>query len=117
MENIILPLLIGVVGAIIGSLTSLITIFVQSHYEKKRALVNNSVELALEHYKIAFETAKSRGDQIYPLSLYLHYHVRVMEYAVKKKLSKEALLQIDKEQKELKEVMDKLNENQNKTKN
>lgn len=105
MENIFVPLISGFVGVIIGSLTSIVTIIIQARNENKRALTKNAVELALEDYRITIEHAKLHGTGVFPLSLYIHYHVRIMEYANKGQLTKENLNKIGVEQDELREVM------------
>jgi len=105
MENIIIPLISGLVGVIIGSLTSIITIIIQAKNENKRALTKNAVELALEDYRLATEHAKLHGTAVFPLSLYIHYHVRIMDYANKGELTKEALNKINIEQDELRQVI------------
>jgi len=105
MENVFIPLISGLVGVIIGSLTSIVTIIIQARNENKRSLTKNAVELALEDYRISAEHAKLHGTALFPLSLYIHYHVRIMEYANKGQLTKENLDKIGKEQDELREVM------------
>ena len=105
MDNVLIPLLSGLVGVIIGSFTSIITIIIQARNENKRALTKNAVELALEDYRISTEHAKLHGSAVFPLSLYIHYHVRIMEYANKGQLTKENLNKIGLEQDELREVM------------
>lgn len=105
MYNIYIPLLSCLVGVIIGSLTSIITVIIQARNENRRAQAKNAVELALEDYRISTEHAKLYGTAVFPLSLYIHYHVRIMEYANKGELTKENLKKIDIEQDELIEVM------------
>ena len=104
MDSILVPQLSGLVGVILGSLTSIITIIIQARNENKRAISKNVVELALKDYEITTEHAKTHGNTVFPLSLYVHYHTRIMAYIIKDQLNKENLEKISLEQDELREL-------------
>ena len=105
MDNGGIVLLIGFIGVLLGSITSIVVILIQSWYENKRSLTQKAIDLAIEDYRVSNEHAKLTNGSVFPLSLYVHYHTRIMEYAIKGELTKENLQLIGKEQDELRQLM------------
>ena len=60
-----LPLLAGLVGALIGSLSSVITLVLQARYQQERELRKLAIELAMEDFKFRVE---NESDRIHPVA-------------------------------------------------
>ena len=108
MENVYLPLISGLIGALIGSLSSILVMLIQSHYQNKRKLINHGVQIAFQDYKSQLENAKP-GTKVVPISLFIHYHTKMISLASKGKLTPTALEELDDELKALMEAVDKIN--------
>lgn len=108
MENVYLPLISGLIGAVIGSLSSILVMLIQSHYQAKRELINQGIQIAFNDYKTQLEHAKP-GAIAQPISLFVHYHTKMIRLASKGKLTPTALKKLDVELKSLMEAVDKIN--------
>jgi hypothetical protein len=108
MENVYLPLISGLIGAVIGSLSSILVMLIQSHYQAKRELTNHGIQIAFQDYKTQLEHAKP-GTKAQPISLFVHYHTKMIRLAAKGKLTPGALEELDLELKALMEAVDKIN--------
>lgn len=80
MENYI-PLLSGLIGALIGATASIATIIVQSRSQNKRERIKMAAQIAMEDVKISMEIALKSGKRtVIPApTVYLHYHMKLME--------------------------------------
>jgi len=80
MENYI-PLLSGLIGALIGASASIATIIVQSRSQNKRERIKMAAQIAMEDVKISMEIALKSGKRtaIPAPTVYLHYHMKLME--------------------------------------
>ena len=103
MEGILLPLLIGLIGASIGASASIITVIVQSHYQNRRELSRLSAQIALEEYKIHWDAVKDTGGKLFPLLGFLYYNRELLKLAEKNELTVDRL-------KELTETLDKFSD-------
>ncbi|WP_043810376.1 hypothetical protein [Desulfomicrobium baculatum] len=75
------PLLAAFIGAIVGAITSIASIWMQSYINAKRERIKQSVSLALESYKCEISVAQNSrsGGYIHPIAAYLHYHMGLMK--------------------------------------
>ena len=106
MDNY-LPLITGLIGALIGAGTSIVTIWLQLKSQERRERVKLASELALEDVKQTLEIAKTlnKRSSIPPLSVYQHYHLQVLDALEKRALTKEKLQEIMKENKSVIEAI------------
>jgi len=81
---------------------------IQSNYQAKRELINHGIQIAFQDYKTQLENAKP-GTKVQPISLFVHYHTKMIRLAVKGKLTPTALEALDFELKALMEAVDKIN--------
>ncbi len=75
MDQSILALASGLVGAIVGAAGSVGTIIVQSHYQNKREKRRMAFDAAIQDHKAACEIASRSPANIAPLTAYLHFHM------------------------------------------
>ena len=102
MNEIYIPLLSAFGGAIIGSLASVFTIWVQSHYQTKRDRNRLAIQAAIEDHKAALEITKGHHQtQLAPLTAYLHYHFNYLQLLENNELTEEALSKLDGERDKL----------------
>ena len=103
MSELWSPFLAALFGPIIGSLTSVFIVVVQTRSERRRDRIRLAVQAAIEDHKRLFEMAEKTGtDQIIqPLSSYIHYHARILDLLEKGHLTVDALREINKQQHEL----------------
>ena len=99
------PLLSGLIGAIIGAAASILGIVVQSRMQAKRDRLKEAVWLALQDWKTRFEVIKERGGNALPLAVFVHYHAKLLELAEQGKLNPAAITSLSAEQNELIEAI------------
>src|SRR5258708_1070868 len=80
MDNIYLPLISGLVGALIGSASSILVMLIQPHHQTKRELLKHGGQIALEEYKLRVEHA-NRNMRLAPISLWIRYHLKMIKLA------------------------------------
>jgi hypothetical protein len=103
MDQSLVPLISGFVGALIGAAASVTTIVVQSHYQSKREHRRMAFDAAIEDHKMACDIAKANKSpsEVAPLSAFLHFHVGYLDVLAKGELTADSL-------KKLKDERDKL---------
>ena len=99
MDNVWMPFLSALFGAIIGSATSVLVVVVQTRAEHKRERLRLAVQAAIEDHKRIYDLATRQGRAyiIQPLSSYIHYHASILELLDKGRLSPDALLKLNQE--------------------
>ena len=99
MEDVYIPLLSAFVGAIIGALASIGTVWIQAKTQANRDRVKHAAEMALFDYKTTIERAEKSGKDclIPPISTYLHYHHELTKALEKSGINPEVLARISEE--------------------
>jgi hypothetical protein len=101
-ETQYIPLLAGLVGALIGSVTSIATIYIQQRAQNKRERANQIFQAATEQFKLAIEVAKIRGNgAILPFATFLHHHKQLYELLENSNLNANSLKKIHTEEDEI----------------
>ena len=103
--NVYIPLVSALVGALIGAAASIATVIVQSHYQNKREMVKQASSTALEDWKIRLE----KSGHGLPLSVFIHYHTRLIELAQSGDITPEAIRALNQEQADLIEAIKEVN--------
>jgi hypothetical protein len=93
MNSIYIPLLSALGGAIIGSLSSIATIFVQAKVAERRERIRQAALMAMEEYKVQVQNAPD-GGKVYPVSAYLHHHLAILEAVEENDLTPDRLRKI-----------------------
>ena len=96
--EIYLPLVTGLIGAIIGAASSVITIVIQTRIADKRERVKMITELALQDQKNGLEVAIQSGkpNSIMPLVTFIHYHSELVKLLENDQLTPENLAALSK---------------------
>jgi hypothetical protein len=107
MDQTYVPLISGFVGAVIGSASSLIAIWLQGLLQDRRERRKLATDLALEHYKFMVKTAadSKRPFTLLPLVVYVHYHTELLKLIDAQALTPEAIEHLDRENKRLIEAI------------
>ena len=110
MENYI-PLLSGLIGALIGATASIVTIIVQSRLQDKRERIKMATQIAMDDVKSKVEIAikSGRKAEIPPPIVYLHYNIKLMELLENNKLDSHTLRVITEENRKLIDSLKLLN--------
>lgn len=112
MSPEMLSLIAGLVGAVVGAGASILTVVVQSRIQDRRERVRQSVDLALEDYKIQLELANKfghKGGKIPPVTLFVDYHLRLVKHLEAGDLTPEAFAKVIADNRKLLEKMEELN--------
>ncbi len=81
----------GVVGALIGSLVSVITTILSGKLQHRRELVRHATQVAIEDFKVTSAAADPSGTCQYPTSTYIHYHLAFLRLAERGELDEAAI--------------------------
>ena len=118
MKEIYIPLFSGLVGALIGAMASIITIWVQARIQDRREKIRHAADLALEDYKLQIDMANKSGRQasIPPVVLFLHYHLELMNLMEKGRLTPERLKKLSEKNAEIEDAIDEVNKQRKESK-
>jgi hypothetical protein len=105
------PLLSGFIGAVIGALASIVTIIVQSRSQNKIERIRMAAQIAIEDLKMSIDYASKSGKRvaILPPTVYLHYHMKLMELLENDSLDPVTLRLLTEENREIIESLKSLN--------
>lgn len=92
MNPIYIPLLSALAGTIIGSLSSIATIVIQSKFTERRERLRDAESLAMEEYRIMI--SQSTSAVIMPYSQFLHHHIALLKAIEDNELTPDRLRQI-----------------------
>lgn len=106
MENPYFVLLSGFIGALIGSISSLTGIWIQSYFQNKHERIRLSTQMALEDYKIDCERILRKGGTVPPIVAYVHYHYELMDLLEGHKLTEESVRILRQKNKKVLEAID-----------
>ena len=81
----------GVVGALIGSVVSVITTIVSGRLQHRRELIQHATQVAIEDFKVTSARAGRTGARPYPMSTYIHYHLTFLRLAERGELNEAAI--------------------------
>lgn len=89
MDQIYIPLLSALAGAIIGATASVVTIFIQARSQERRDYLRLIADLAMKDHGALLELAKGHegGAVIPPLAAYLNHHRQVLAILSKRELT------------------------------
>jgi hypothetical protein len=89
----------GLVGALIGSISSVLTIIIQARLKDRRDRMQQVTTMAMEHFKIAIENQMKagRGGGVLPPSVFAAYYLGFLNLMEKGDLNEAALEKLSKE--------------------
>lgn len=87
------PLIAALVGAIIGSLSSIATLLIQTHYQSQRDFKKLTIEMVMEDLKFRLE---NESDRIRPASapVLVAYHDKIIDLVIKGQLTAERMREV-----------------------
>jgi hypothetical protein len=98
MDQQYVSLLSGLVGALVGAGASVAGIYLQSKYQARRELTQTAVTIALEDWKLRWGAVREQGGVALPLSAFIHYHTRLLDYVVAGRLNADAIRELSAEE-------------------
>ena len=106
-SNILVPLLAGLVGAIVGALSSVLTIWIQQNGQSRRDKMRIASELAKSQYEFTYEHLKdnSGGKFILPLCTFQHMHFEILTALENNELSEQTIKEIYERNEKLEEAI------------
>ena len=111
MEITFLIALVGLVGAVIGSLSSIVTIYVQSKIQDKRERSKIIMQAAIEDYKTSIELAKNIGTGkkaiIQPMIVGIFWYSKVFNLLDQDNLNLKSMKKIVEESDEIEKYFEK----------
>ena len=86
----------GLVGALIGSTSSIAAIIVQSRYKDKRDRSKQVTDLALAEFNTQVDLVKTgkKGGKVFPVSLYAHHNSLMLQALDEGDLTPERIVEI-----------------------
>lgn len=117
MDQIYIPLISGLVGAVIGAVASIVTVWVQAKTQDRREKIRHAAELALEDYKLQLDLARKSGKQVSipPVVLFLHYHLGLMDLMENGKLNSDTIKELAEQNIKFSDVIKELNQERKNT--
>lgn len=91
-ESQYMPLIVGLIGVVVGSITSIAAIFIQQRAQNKRERSNQIFYAATEQFKLAIDVAKlNKRGGVFPFAVFLHHQNQLFELIEKNNLNAESL--------------------------
>src|SRR4051812_38831541 len=79
MENSWIPLLTGFFGAVIGSATAMVTLWIQGRAAARRDRWQLAAQFALEDRRLQASVVEKEGGGVLPISVYIAHHLKIVE--------------------------------------
>jgi hypothetical protein len=96
MDPAYIAAIFGLLGAIVGSASSVATILIQARLKDRRDRVQQVTALAIEHFKMALDTAhkSARGAPVLPPAIFAAYYVDLLEHLERGTLNERTFAEI-----------------------
>ena len=105
MSEVYIPLLSALAGAIIGSLSSIVSVYVQGRLQNRRERTKLALEVAIQDQKHMLTQAKA-GEKIYPLSVWAYYHWKLIDLIDRNKLTPDSMKKLQQQLMEMLKAVD-----------
>lgn len=94
---------VGLIGALVGSVSSFAGIWIQSRYQHKREMTKMVMESATKDRDHLFDLAEKSGERgpLPPIVLFVHYHAELYRLMGKGQLTQKRLKKLHDENKEM----------------
>ncbi len=111
MDQSMVALISGGIGAVIGSASSIAVILIQAHYQNKRDRTKLAIELALAEMKLQLDTLKEtkRSGKLDPPSSFIHFYLELMKHVDEGDLTPEIIKAIMVKNQEISKVINEIN--------
>ena len=99
MSDVWIPLLSGFAGVLVGSVSSILITVISTRSERRRERSRLAVQAGIADHAVYTDHAKIHQQMtVPPLSLFIHYHMRVLDLLDAGKLNAEAMRHLNIEQ-------------------
>jgi len=71
----------GFGGALLGAAGPFAIAWVNGRKEKERLLIRCAIDAALKDFEVCMQRAEKTGENVFPMSTYVFYHVKFLELA------------------------------------
>jgi len=103
--------LAALLGALVGAAASMGAMWIQQRHQTKRDLLKIAAELAQEDWKQRFDILSKHGAvNMPPVSVFVHYHAKVLEAMANGTYSPEMIQQLSEAQEAVMEAHERANE-------
>lgn len=99
--------IIGLLGALVGALSSIGGIWIQSYFQMRRERLTQAMTWAAEQRKEDLKNAPD-GSAIMPISVYLQYQLELTDMFERRQMNKERLLDLSHRIADMCEAMEQL---------
>ena len=79
--DVILPLIVGLIGTIVGAAVSFAAVWIQTRSQRQVEFIKLGMQIALDDYKSRLDLAEQTNTLggFPPVAVYLDYHLRLMK--------------------------------------
>jgi len=107
MDPAYIAAIFGLLGAIVGSASSIATILIQTRLKDRRDRVQQVTTLAIEHFKMALEAGhrSGRGTSVLPPAIFAAYYVDLLEHLERGTLDEKTFAEVAKRNERLVDVI------------
>jgi hypothetical protein len=114
MDAVYIPLLSALAGALIGSFSSIGTIYLQARLNRRRERARQAAEIAMQDFKNQMELAKlhigaGKGVNLMPLVVHFHWYWQLLEAIEEGNLTPEKLKSISESNEQIGKTIRELN--------
>ena len=111
--EVLIPLISGLVGALVGALSSIVTLWLQLKSQAKRDRLKLASEMARDEHEYHYKIARDKPGNYYlaPVVTYQQFHYRVLEALESGTLGKKEIERIKLENKKLTKAIKELDAN------
>ena len=96
-----IPLLTGLAGALIGSGTTVLTLWLKEKWSYKREVRKLALEMARSDYEGQTEVYRDRPNFVTPLPVLVNYYLKLTDHVEKNSVDAELFKQLAKERHDL----------------
>jgi hypothetical protein len=99
-----ISLLIGLVGALIGSGTTIITLWLKEKWSYKREIRKLALEMARSDYDGQVEICRNHPNFVTPLPVLVNYYLKLIDHVEKNSVNEELFKVLAKERHDLRQA-------------
>ena len=99
-----ISLLIGLVGALIGSGTTIVTLCLKEKWSYKREIRKLALEMARSDYDGQIEVYRDRPNFVTPLPVLVNYYLKLIDHVEKNSVNEELFKVLAKERHDLRQA-------------
>lgn len=99
-----IPLLTGLAGALIGSFTTVLTLWLKEKWSYKRQVRKLALEMARSDYEGQVEAHRNRPNFVTPLPVLVNYYLKLTDHVEKNSIDADLFKRLAKERHDLQQA-------------